>query len=261
MLSVQGLSPRGRGNLWLRLRGLWSRGSIPRVGGATETEGGGLANFEGLSPRGRGNRCRSPEAAAVVGSIPAWAGQPSSILAMTGHEWVYPRVGGATAKRMINSLYGTGLSPRGRGNHRQPKRRCQGFGSIPAWAGQPSGRRGCGWPPGVYPRVGGATIVLGLVSKPRVGLSPRGRGNLGVIKPRSAIRGSIPRVGGATGGLMPMGVVSAGLSPRGRGNQLHLPILGDGRRSIPAWAGQPGHILGGGSPSRSIPAWAGQPAT
>ena len=51
---------------------------------------------------------------------------------------VYPRVGGGTLVDFSKGRTRVGLSPRGRGNHRC--RFCGTFswGSIPAWAGEPS---------------------------------------------------------------------------------------------------------------------------
>ena len=111
----------------------------------------------------------------------------------------------------------------------------------------------------VYPRVGGGTRQRHEQAMPAQGLSPRGRGNLGAYRLHTAPSGSIPawagepaavtrplaqtrvypRVGGGTaiGGRDVSRLF--GLSPRGRGNPrlaAHSPV---GRRSIPAWAGEP----------------------
>ena len=91
------------------------------------------------------------------------------------------------------------------------------------------------------------------------GLSPRGRGNPGVVAAFIACVGSIPawagepgrddirlsispvypRVGGGTSVASHPRSSSIGLSPRGRGNPatVKLPVAGCG--SIPAWAGEP----------------------
>ena len=113
----------------------------------------------GLSPRGRGNPGPAQHHAAQDGSIPAWAGQPLLEPLNADPDWVYPRVGGATASMMwpVNQM--RGLSPRGRGNRRGNARQAFQDGSIPAWAGQPFVE----WLPFVYamvyPRVGGATAL------------------------------------------------------------------------------------------------------
>ena len=112
---------------------------------------------------------------------------------------------------------------------------------------------------GVYPRVGGGTLLRGAPETAAGGLSPRGRGNLclafaGFSTSRSipawagepvASPGSpgfyavYPRVGGGTapGGTRRRGGV--GLSPRGRGNPVVVVRVRVGAGSIPAWAGEP----------------------
>ena len=114
--ASSGLSPRGRGNLhhlgWpgscRRSIPAWAGeprhqlatprypGVYPRVGGGT-----GLMRLvymmgSGLSPRGRGNRGRCPGRTDNQGSIPAWAGEPSSSTSIGCGYTVYPRVGGGT---------------------------------------------------------------------------------------------------------------------------------------------------------------------
>ena len=152
-----------------------------------------------------------------------------------------------------------GLSPRGRGNLRADAGVRPGVGSIPAWAGQPGRAAGVGRYAGVYPRVGGATTPEWGFSMALTGLSPRGRGNPGVVGQRVALQGSIPawagqpslprlvrpqspvypRVGGATESTDVVGEGDYGLSPRGRGNQCLGQLFGRLAGSIPAWAGQP----------------------
>ena len=93
---VSGLSPRGRGNpgvesfpeqdnrsipawagepILISLRPV-SASVYPRVGGGTA--GGSLDSkcAAGLSPRGRGNLLAKMVLLALLGSIPAWAGEP-----------------------------------------------------------------------------------------------------------------------------------------------------------------------------------------
>ena len=194
----QGLSPRGRGNLsFLASPGLW-RGSIPawagqprsggppspgrpvypRVGGATCPDRENRDARCGLSPRGRGNLSVLVLLPPGDRSIPAWAGQPSTLVSIRPVCGVYPRVGGATFLGAIRLPRNAGLSPRGRGNLSYLRAIAIARGSIPAWAGQPQRARLFDWPIPVYPRVGGATMP-GVARLPmRMGLSPRGRGNL-----------------------------------------------------------------------------------
>ena len=152
-----------------------------------------------------------------------------------------------------------GLSPRGRGNQLFRYTRCNGVGSIPAWAGQPFPVPAEVAEVQVYPRVGGATNPLVKPMEFIQGLSPRGRGNPALPMRRSSWIGSIPawagqpvaeigweegsavypRVGGATGIGCCLCGAEWGLSPRGRGNPRYHELEGVQSGSIPAWAGQP----------------------
>ena len=149
----------------------------PRVGG--ETIIGATANIhsEGLSPRGRGNPDRGSPAAHVLGSIPAWAGKPSSLPIPLIRLRVYPRVGGETRDDPQDGHRADGLSPRGRGNRLRNRAGAEVAGSIPAWAGKPQRQLGFGLRQQVYPRVGGETSRSVDGPESLEGLSPRGRGN------------------------------------------------------------------------------------
>ena len=172
-----GLSPRGRGNHCLKVQVLGGNGSIPawagqpiehykansvltvypRVGGATRRKRARQIIEEGLSPRGRGNLSVFACCLMLARSIPAWAGQPPSLENLCSPSGVYPRVGGATNETVEYINNGQGLSPRGRGNRQGGHKATHGYGSIPAWAGQPRRSRGVAPDFPVYPRVGGAT--------------------------------------------------------------------------------------------------------
>ena len=142
-----GLSPRERGNLWAvqfttpRLR---STGLSPRERGNHMLLAGVSEPVWGLSPRERGNRDDLLQCA-IMGSIPARAGEPSE----THPSWrssrpaaVYPRASGGTPCYIAPGRHGdpiNGLSPRERGN-RNPRRSWpwrHPHGSIPARAGEP----------------------------------------------------------------------------------------------------------------------------
>ena len=95
---VLGLSPRGRGNHTTRPQVRRKNRSIPawagephhvvvvpnadrvypRVGGGTCADAGRRGGCGGLSPRGRGNLLAASVKRPSCGSIPAWAGEPSS---------------------------------------------------------------------------------------------------------------------------------------------------------------------------------------
>ena len=157
-------------------------------------------------------------------SVPAWAARKESLAGPSGCEWVFQA---------------RSLSPRGRGNPDGPLQGPSGQRSIPAWAGEPYGgsiRMPTG---GVYPRVGGGTIVQQLSFPLSKGLSPRGRGNhvffvssIHLVRSIPAWAGEpprehrtatqrrvYPRVGGGTARYTGVAHVERGLSPRGRGNR------------------------------------------
>ena len=173
---------------------------------------------------------------------------------------VYPRVGGGTLlRRLVRALLG-GLSPRGRGNRTSSAARGSQHGSIPAWAGEPLYNRVAVRSQPVYPRVGGGTTLKGLLAILASGLSPRGRGNPAKPPQSGILYRSIPawagepalnlksptqsrvypRVGGGTVEGGNTGSDGEGLSPRGRGNRDGEALRPGLRRSIPAWAGEPG---------------------
>ena len=168
-----------------RLRFL-RRSLSPRVRGNLAIAGV-LNACIGLSPRVRGNRTQ--EVAVMfqlsLRSIPARAGEPPCSVGV-GYAGlrVYPRACGGTIGLGACAgivLYGTGLSPRVRGN--------PGISAIgPAWAAR------------VYPRACGGTCNRCVNALSCRGLSPRVRGNLAGMYSRT------------------LGLIDDGLSPRVRGN-------------------------------------------
>ena len=110
----------------------------PRVCGGTKAKAARLRVIQGLSPRMRGNPLVSREMGCGMGSIPAYAGEPPTSSVGAGRPRVYPRVCGGTVVITGYGICGTGLSPRMRGNpHRGASEPAQ-YGSIPAYAGEPT---------------------------------------------------------------------------------------------------------------------------
>ena len=148
----------------------------PRVCGGTNTSVLYNIPSPGLSPRVRGNRPGSAPVALAEGSIPACAGEPYS--------------------RPTIFLWNTVYPPRVRGNPRRGVTQIHRAGSIPACAGEPP----VIWPSGsgvtVYPRVCGGTKGPFRTYKVSRGLSPRVRGNPGVIPTRLPAYRSIPACAG-----------------------------------------------------------------
>ena len=222
----------------------------------------------------------SPRTHALYRVHPRVGGEPPDDRRGAPDRPVHPRVGGETVFRPYPTVFGTGPSPRGRGNllRRAGRRVLQGSipawagkpksdrgysdsnGSIPAWAGKPlsCGPRGRAF--GVHPRVGGETEHAGLRCRAQPGPSPRGRGNLVMLpievlgyrsipawagKPRRVDRGPRgrgvhPRVGGETPSTILRFTSLGGPSPRGRGNLWVGVSHRPSPGSIPAWAGKPG---------------------
>ena len=192
-------------------------------------------------------------------SIPACAGEPTTADANPAPLAVYPRVCGGTRMLLADADIMRGLSPRVRGNPGRVRAGLPCARSIPACAGEPGLRccplRGAT----VYPRVCGGTCCRQPQRYPRVGLSPRVRGNLAYTNPPAEPAGSIPACAGeparrrvarprqevyprVCGGTAALGAIyrgGRGLSPRVRGNPKRTLRGRSSRRSIPACAGEP----------------------
>ena len=192
-------------------------------------------------------------------SIPARAGEPSTLaLAVKGHT-VYPRACGGTPNLPYRLFIISGLSPRVRGNPARYVPVSHQSRSIPARAGEPGYGRARNGIWRVYPRACGGTAWRRSRSPRCAGLSPRVRGNLldpllhpgpmrsiparageprrGCVRPRRG--GVYPR---ACGGTMYQGDwehLMRGLSPRVRGNRAPAALAWPRRGSIPARAGEP----------------------
>ena len=172
----------------------------PRVGGETRSTRARSAPASGPSPRGRVDRLHGRHDSLPVGSIPAWAGKPSSGASSSMSVPVHPRVGGETDPRESTGLYLRGPSPRGRGNQGSDERVFMQTGSIPAWAGKPDGGTCTIQTAEVHPRVGGETaFTAGTIRLASRGPSPRGRGNHRAGASSSDVGWPVhPRVGGET---------------------------------------------------------------
>ena len=197
--AILGLSPRVRGNppcLHSAIPGWRSipacagepatvlevaldLGVYPRVCGGTRSLPYAMDLRSGLSPRVRGNPRSGPQTIESTRSIPACAGEPFADGRRPGVHRVYPRVCGGTVGCHWSTSVAVGLSPRVRGNHATPIVELPGPRSIPACAGEPSGKLASTYWTAVYPRVCGGTRGTPPTSRQWWGLSPRVRGNRG----------------------------------------------------------------------------------
>ena len=255
----------------------------PRVCGGTADGITPAQVRQGLSPRVRGNPSQSADADAGDRSIPACAGEPLVRRNWRVNSRVYPRVCGGTLRLPAISCRAPGLSPRVRGNRLPPAGISAAPRSIPACAGEPCVEVSRVIRLAVYPRVCGGTRGDSADQEARIGLSPRVRGNPGVVGVGAVQIGSIPACAGEP---LPVRLrwYSPEVYPRVCGGTAGLRAAcnpGNARgRSIPACAGepagvprkagaqrglsprvrgnrvQPQHAAGG---DRSIPACAGEP--
>ena len=217
--SINGLSPRERGNRLgrrnapepvgsiparageppLRLRPLGASPVYPRASGGTSPATSSAQSGRGLSPRERGNHCRLHDPVGVTRSIPARAGEPGVVVLRVADAKVYPRASGGTECPRGAQRPPQGLSPRERGNPLALRSTRPAIGSIPARAGEPQPKscrsqemRVYPRASGVYPRASGGTARISRRLSCEIGLSPRERGNRGARYLTGTDRRSIP---------------------------------------------------------------------
>ena len=233
-----GLSPHGRGKLSCLacqrrrrmsiparagetpagVAGQCGAGVYPRTGGGNRYLSSKYHIETGLSPHGRGKPDVRWRCVAILGSIPARAGETVQSLQSDSAGGVYPRTGGGNPCASHPAGRRRGLSPHGRGKRLHL---CLGIpdrGSIPARAGETQGSSPHPRPARVYPRTGGGNKLTVDADGPVWGLSPHGRGKRSVMPENSGVEGSIPARAGETIGAT-VAVVIIGVYPRtGGGN-------------------------------------------
>jgi len=203
----------------------------------------------GRSPRARASHVCGMEPPLPRGSIPACAGEPQ---ASPG------RCRGATRCARMAPVW-RGRSPRARGSPAGPSGPVGAIGSIPACAGEPSGRRTSPGRRGVDPRVRGGAASPHHLPASATGRSPRARGSLAARVDIDARPGSIPACAGeprtgppaarthrvdprVRGGAYQRRRPSTrrlGRSPRARGSPIARSPFAARHGSIPACAGEP----------------------
>ncbi len=157
-------------------------------------------------------------------SIPARAGEPLLIKAVTSLSWVYPRPRGGAAQSVRTITRADGLSPPARGSLLFPPRERGGLRSIPARAGEPSLFQFLYRALPVYPRPrGGASYVVGMLDRPE-GLSPPARGSRRERHPAVRRPGSIPARAGEPCSRR-HSTCTKGVYPRPRGGAIRIDYI------------------------------------
>ena len=184
-----------------------------------------LETARGLSPRSRGRRQVLHRGSGEIGSIPAVAGETHRISGRSACLWVYPRGRGGDCFVGILRQPFKGLSPRSRGRPFILSACVEGFGSIPAVAGETLPELSAPTSQGVYPRGRGGDARERQLCKCEVGLSPRSRGRLRESGFDLFPGGSIPAVAGETEAVGALESMSR-VYPRGRGGDSNVATVG-----------------------------------
>ena len=148
----------------------------PRVGGEHASRRTCSSRCSGSSPRGRGTLTSKQPRWLRGRVIPAWAGNTHLDTWCARLYAGHPRVGGEHDIDGCLFTMTDGSSPRGRGTLSTLATRTLFWRVIPAWAGNTGGPI----PPKPtttgHPRVGGEHHGAAIMTTPRFGSSPRGRG-------------------------------------------------------------------------------------
>ncbi len=237
-------------------------GVDPRLRGGAAIAPSHLVKRMGRSPLTRGSPPGCAENCYILGSIPAYAGEPDRRWRRAGRCWVDPRLRGGAGSQSRRRKARSGRSPQVRGSLGAALGDLELSGSIPAYAGEPKSASAsdCAWR--VDPRVSGRAVLPPASTNDAWGRSPLTRGSPGQGPAAGARAGSIPAYVGEPrrpcrpaargevdprlrGGASDWSTVNArvmGRSPLTRGSLSHLLhrccVVG----SIPAYAGEPQQI-------------------
>ncbi len=280
-LGTMGPSPLTRGSLDRRLTDTARTGSIPahagqpctcawtpapawvhpRSRGAAKLRRHCARRTNGPSPLTRGSRGRLSSQAGGRGSIPAHAGQPTSVGLAVRISRVHPRSRGAAFVTGFSKTSTSGPSPLTRGSPDRADKSARRQGSIPAHAGQPPRRPRTGGTGGVHPRSRGAASALDCLAVKSKGPSPLTRGSRATHPSHALRHGSIPAHAGQP---LPPGApaCSAWVHPRSRGAAANCRAPKYRRAGpSPLTRGSPAPGCCRCGEPGSIPAHAGQPCS
>ena len=110
----------------------------PRLRGGSDAASSSTRRIGGLSPPTRGILPDQIQTNPHFGSIPAYAGDPSSGLSLSLPTSVYPRLRGGSSHFQRHARIHIGLSPPTRGIQKRARHPLAYIRSIPAYAGDPS---------------------------------------------------------------------------------------------------------------------------
>ena len=257
-MARSAVHPRVCGELWIRMgESEAGAGSSPRVRG-TRRALGRLAPGASVHPRVCGELPGGARRPCLgVRFIPACAGNSDNFLDALSGGTVHPRVCGELGNVVEDTQGCIGSSPRVRGTLRRTRQAVQPCRFIPACAGNSAWPissalisvvhpRVCGelgrrpWSPaapaGSSPRVRGTQFrASGVIVLSR--FIPACAGNSAAFPPRSPAAAVHPRVCGELRRVFVCSMSDLGSSPRVRGTRLPAHRGEDGRRFIPACAG------------------------
>ena len=253
-----GLIPAGAGQTIRRSPGSSAPGAHPRRCGADNVSLPGPTVKWGSSPQVRGRRFASGSWWSPVGLIPAGAGQTDSASMSAAAMRAHPRRCGADGWVVAEGDVGEGSSPQVRGRPKIADFTKQGYGLIPAGAGQTSGSPTRRRTRRAHPRRCGADVgPVGCGVVP-VGSSPQVRGRRARVVFDGVGEGLIPAGAGQTSGWCLEGLASTA-HPRRCGadqNDGDMIVLYPG--SSPQVRGRHEHHIRPVAPLGLIPAGAGQ---
>ena len=231
----------------------------PRVCGGAARFCSAASACRGPSPRVRGSPAPARRRLAPAGTIPACAGEPSTMGARRRSGRDHPRVCGGAYARRVPTYMAEGPSPRVRGSRRSRLGIGAGRGTIPACAGEPYRRQTNPLAIGDHPRVcGGAAITSAWLMTFR-GPSPRVRGSLGLVAKVRQAEGTIPACAGEP---CPLRISRGARRDHPRvcgGAEAGVTLIRDGRGPSPRVRGSLGGGLKRGVDVGTIPACAGEP--
>ena len=190
--------------------------AYPRPRGGADTTYARSFHLQGLSPPARGSRHLERCSHAVIGPIPARAGEPGTPARCSTSSSAYPRPRGGAVVIAQGEVELVGLSPPARGSPRSRAGFPPVVRPIPARAGEPSRPATAHSKDSAYPRPRGGAASGIENRRHQIGLSPPARGSHCHSKAAPARPRPIPARAGEPQGAG--GITSPGTAyPRPRG--------------------------------------------